>query len=420
MTASVDRLASAAGRLWRARAAAERHRAATAGRDVDLAAAAALAAALPDDPELRGACLEQARLAERAAARGATPPGVADWLWTDAGLQQSSLPAVARHRAASLTQRHGGPGSVVDAGCGLGVDAWALTEAGWLVTGIEADPWVAAAARHNGAGGIDVRCARAEDALAPDAVGAWSAAFCDPARRVDAPAGGGGRTPPERDPQRWSPSWSWVVDLAGRIPTVAKAAPGIPLSVVPTEAEVEWLALGDQVVEATVWFAPLARTARRASVLADDGSIVAEIAATASDIATTATAATVPVPEAVLVEPHPAVLRAGLVDVLAGRLGLPRLSRRGHWLTGVDAGPTALARRWSVVEEVPASPRRMRAALAARSPASVTYKTADIGRGADDLAARVGVRLTRGGPHLTVAMVRIGDDVRAFVVALEA
>ncbi|MGI9196339.1 MAG: class I SAM-dependent methyltransferase [Candidatus Nanopelagicales bacterium] len=360
----------------------------------------------PDaDPDLVAACATQARLREQA--RGRLDPWVDDLILSDAGLQQATRAVVARHRAGSLRARLATDGVIADLGCGLGIDSLALAEAGFEVEAIESDPWTAAAASLNTATWTDrvrVRCADVADV---DLDGC-AAAFCDPARRSpDGPANRAGtRTPAEADPRQWSPPWPWVVALSARLPVVAKAAPGMSPAHVPGDAEIEWIACDGELVEACVWFAPLARNRRRATAISRGlvESVTDEDHSTASM-------------EAIgtyLLEPSPAVRRASLVDALAARLEASRVSHHGSWLTSTVPRPSVLARTWHVVDEVPAHAAELRERL--RHRGSVTWKTRDVGLAAADMDAQVGHRPQRQGAPVTIAWIRGDEGPRAFEV----
>ena len=377
-----------------------------AGTD-PLAGVTAVRRAYPDvDPALISALATQARL--RALARPRLDPWARDMVLSDAGLQQASRARVSLHRATELARRLGAAGgTVADLGCGLGVDALGLAAAGFDVRAVERDPWTAEAAQVNGSlcgGRIHVICA---DATAVDLDGCV-AAYCDPARRdLAGPANRAGtRSRAVGDPARWSPPWPWVRGLAERLPVVAKAAPALSASHVPPSAEREWIACDGEVVETCVWFAPLATTLRRATALDATGmasiSTLDPVSDAAGPVAT------------FLIEPSPAVIRAGLRPALAARLGVAAVRGSDRWLTASAPIHDPLARTWVVVRPLPADPLELRSTL--RDRGAVTWKTRDIAMRADDMDRRVGHRAARGGRPVTVAWVRVGREPQAFEV----
>src|SRR6266540_637542 len=167
--------------------------------------------------ELRLAARAKFRLAER-------------MLFTRAGLEQASAEAVARHRA----RRYQGVAAVADVCCGIGGDLVALAR-GRTVLAVDLDPVhlrMAAenAAVHGVGGGVGTLLADAR-AAPLDRV---EAVFVDPARRE------GGR---RFGPGASEPPLAWCLGLAERVPAVGvKAAPGLPLDLVPAGWEVELIA----------------------------------------------------------------------------------------------------------------------------------------------------------------------------------
>lgn len=362
------------------------------------------------DPDLVAALATQVRLRRRAHAR------LGDWavdmIAEEEALQQATRPDVARYRAARLAQRLGTPPSratVADIGCGLGVDARALAEAGFAVMAIERDAWRAEAAEVNlaqHAHRVRVVCADAT-ALDAHALAECDAAYVDPARRAHAGPRDidGGRSRPTHDPRDWSPPWPWVVALAERLPVVAKVAPGFDVRHAPGDADIEWIDHDGDTVEACTWLGTIGQGMRCATALEGERaeSIQAPRARNPGRGPITAQA------RRWLLEPSPAVIRAQLLSSLAERLRADRLDG-GDWLT-VDVPPeTILARAWHVVEEVPHGARELRAWLRGRG--SVTWKTTDAGVPASTWDRRVG---HRPGPGTPVTVVITGQG-RAFEV----
>jgi len=302
---------------------------------------------------------------------------------TDTLAQQATNPLVSGYR----TQRMMAAGvtSVIDATSGAGLDALAMHAGELDVTAIEIDAVTFACARANLPEAVEAIHGDAR-AIVPEllATRVGTALFVDPARRdsTGPRRNDGSRAHAERDPERWAPPWSWVCEMAVFAPTVAKVAPGIPLSLIPSGAAVEWIAIGSEVVEACVWFAPLNDSAsRRATVINRSGTIES------IDNSQEATPAEIGSVGELLLEPHDAVKRAGLVDQLAAKCNATRITPSSTWLTGPSC-VSSLARTWEVLHVVPVS--QLRESL--RSFERVNYKTSDIDRSAQDLARSVGHR----------------------------
>nr|MDQ3579467.1 class I SAM-dependent methyltransferase [Actinomycetota bacterium] len=168
----------------------------------------------------------------------------AEWLFTDAALQQSTPSAVAAHRARRFVGR-----DVHDVTCSIGVDLAVVARVAARCVGSDLDPVRLAMARSNVP---DVPVLRA-DALAP--VTRETAVLADPGRRDSS-----GR-------RRWRPADfappldSLASTYAGRDMAV-KCAPGIDFADVPWADEVEVVSLDGAVKEACLWTGSLASGAR--------------------------------------------------------------------------------------------------------------------------------------------------------------
>ena len=119
-------------------------------------------------------------------------------------------------------------------------------------------------------------------------------------------------------------------------------------------AEIELISLNGECKEATVWFGELAGgESFRATALPSGESFSADPLSARADITTT---------QAFVFDPDPALVRSGLLDVLAERLQLARLDDAEEYLTG----PTAIVSPWMqtfrVLDVLPNNDREVRAA----------------------------------------------------------
>ncbi len=321
--------------------------------------------------ELRLAARAKFRLAER-------------MLFTRAGLEQASAEAVARHRA----RRYQGVAAVADVCCGIGGDLVALAR-GRTVLAVDLDPVhlrMAAenAAVHGVGGGVGTLLADAR-AAPLDRV---EAVFVDPARRE------GGR---RFGPGASEPPLAWCLGLAERVPAVGvKAAPGLPLDLVPAGWEVELIADGRDLKEAALWSPALATASRRATVLPEGWTLTP---------APGPPVACAP-PGAYLLDPNPAVTRAGAVETLARTLGAWKLDERIAFLSA-DAPPrTPFGRALRVEASMPFGLKRLRARLHALGVGAVDIRRRGLAGDVDELRRRL--RLD-GDRRATVVLTRVLD-----------
>jgi SAM-dependent methyltransferase len=340
--------------------------------------------------ELVAAALAQHELRARAAARFT----LAGEMWfTREGLEQASTEPLARHRAGRYTRFD----RVADLCCGIGGDLCALAP-GRDAVAVDLDPVHPRMARENarvhGAGEVDAVRADVRDLRLPRSL----AVFVDPARRA------GGRRLPAPGSR---PPLSWCLGLGDQVAGVGiKTAPGLPLGLVPPGWEVELLADRRELKEAVLWSPALATTARRATVFPGPSTLV--------------TRPGPPVrcaqPGAFLLDPSPAVTRAGLVEELARDLGAWKLDPRIAFLSADEPLATPFGRLLRVDASLPWSLRTLRQVLRERGVGTVEVRK----RGsAVDVADLTGRLRLRGHDRAVVVLTRVADRPWALVCAEE-
>jgi SAM-dependent methyltransferase len=363
--------------------------------DSDPLAAASALRSRAIAPELAATALTQAVLRRRAAVKFG--PDAARMFFTRAGLEQSTRAEVAARRAARLAAS--GAHTVADLGCGVGADAIAFARAGLRVRAVDADPLTAAVAAANVdalglADRVTVTAMDAQDVPLDDV----DAVFCDPARRTAT----GRRV---FDPTAYSPPWDFVIGLTQRVPrTVLKLAPGIDHALIPPGAEAQWVSVQGEVVEAAFWCGPLAEVPRRATLLR--GGQVHELTGSGEESAPVG-----PV-RRYLYDPDGAVVRAHLVAEFAttmdGTLADPTIA----YVYTDDPLPTPYGRRLEVLEVLPFSLKRLRAALRARGAGRLTI--AKRGSAVDVERLRRDLRPT-GDAEMTVVLTRVAGAPTALL-----
>ncbi|WP_009883902.1 class I SAM-dependent methyltransferase [Brevibacterium aurantiacum] len=282
--------------------------------------------------EVTAGLLTQAQLRKDAVKK--LGPFAEDMLFTRDGLAQATRLPVAAHHARRLLGEGKDTGgdaddtgesadsapTIADLGCGIGADSFAFAGMGAQVTAVDADEVTAAIASFNlrHLANASVEHARAEDIDTTD----FDALWFDPARRTVGKGSKSGSTARIFDPEDFSPSLSWVIDKA----IAAKAAgvklgPALDHSLIPDEAEAQWVSHAGEVVEVCLYFGTARqRPGRSALVMGDRTLLVHEDDLPAED------------EEGVgelgqyLLEPDGAIVRAGLVTALCG----PLQARRVH------------------------------------------------------------------------------------------
>jgi hypothetical protein len=324
-------------------------------------------------------------------------------LFTRGGYEQSSSELIARYRAA----RFPAAGRVADLCCGIGGDLIALA-AGREVLAVDRDEVHARLAAHNagvyGAAGQVTACvADVRDIR----LAGFGAVFIDPARRTDARGGGGGGTGPGGRPGRGrfragvsEPPLDWCLALADHVPAVCvKAAPGLPAELIPPAWEAEFVADGRDLKEAVLWSPPLATATtgpagpRRATVLPGGDTLVAEPGEPVG----------VGEPGEYLLDPNPAVTRAGLVEDLARRVDGWKLDPQIAFIAIDKDRRSPFARTLRVLDSAPWNEKRF-----ARRLRELGVGAADIRRrGLAGDVDQIHRRLKLTGPHrATVVLTR--------------
>jgi len=338
------------------------------------------------DPELVAAALTQSRLRAKAHDKlGAFADGM---LFTQAGLEQATrLEVAARHAQRFVSA---GIAHVADLTCGIGADAMAFAGMGLRVLAIDADEVTAALAtvnlRHFPESEV-----RHADSLTVDLTGI-DGAYADPARRTRS----GSRV---YDPTAYSPPLDAVLDVRSRVPALGvKVGPGIPHGALPPDAETQWVSVDGDVVEAGLWFGPLApQGPGRSALVLRDGS--AHVLRADVDPA--------PVPVGAvgeyLYEPDGAVIRAGLVGELAqlldGRLIDPTIA----YVTADERRETPLATAYRVLDTQPFGLKRLKAYLRGRDVGRLTIKKRGTAVVPEQLRAQLDLR---GSAEATIVLTR--------------
>lgn len=359
-------------------------------------------------PARAAAALAQASLRARGVDKFGT--AAAGLLLTADGLEQATRPELAARHARRFVEA--GIATVLDLGCGLGSDALAFAAAGLAVDAAEVDPVTAVLAGANLARwpAARARRARAEDVRLPDgAAGRHTGAWLDPARRVPGVADVRGRARRTVALADLAPPWSFVLDVAARVPaTGAKLGPGLPHAVVPEGVEAQWTSWRGEVLECTLWWGPLVRVVGRTAAVCRPGT--PEAIVSAADLRGSAPLRGLAEIGPWLWEADRAVVRAGLSGALPGR----ELSPAAGYSTGELAQDLPWARRYSVIEAMPLRVKALRGWLRRRGIGAVTVK-----KRAASLDAEALRRALRGpgGQRATLVVTSVAGRVAALVVA---
>ena len=360
--------------------------------------------------ELAAAVVTQ--LALRHAARAKFGPIASHMVFPRDGLEQATRLVVAARHAQRF--RDAGVRRVADLGCGIGADSVAIAGLGMGVLAVDIDPEAAQAAAANLRDFDDaqVRLGDVMDLdiaeLAGDGV---DAIFADPARRTGAARGSSRIT----DPERWSPPLSSTLRWAQTISAVGvKVAPGIAYDRIPPTWHAQWVSVGGDLVEASLWSPALAPEGPgRSCLLLDESGAAHDISSRDGQEANAPAEVVDVVPLGnTIAEPDPAVIRSGMLAQLARRVGAGIVSPSIAYLTGDDLPASPFYDRFEVLEVTNLRAKAISAALRTLDVGSVEIKK----RGADidPEALRKSLKLSGVG-QATVIATRVDGRHRAIV-----
>lgn len=374
------------------------------------------------DPDVVALVLTQSRL--RAKAEPKFGPFADGMLFTPAGLEQATrLVVAARHAQRYLAA---GIERVADLTCGIGADSMAFAGVGLSVLATDIDEVTAAVATVN-LRAFPEAIVRHTDGLSLDfeAEGftdGRGGIYADPARRTRA----GKRI---FDPKAYAPALDDVWSLRSRVPAVGiKVGPGIPHQGLPTDCEAQWVSVDGDVVEAGLWFGPLAADGhgRTALLLRTQGgqTLARTVRSDGVDAAPGAEG-----PESIsgvgglgsyLYEPDGAVIRAGLVADASRTLGGRLLDPTIAYITS-DLGPEAdadargvpLATGYRIVDTMPFGLKRLRSYLREHDVGRLTIKKRGTAVTPEQLRGQLGLK---GSAEATIVLTRVAGAQHVLVV----
>ena len=375
----------------------------------ELAVAEALRREYPASLAAAATAQHELRLAARAKFSRAM-----EMLFTRSGYEQSSSETIARYRAS----RFGEARRVADLCCGIGGDLIALASvrSRVIVLAVDRDEVHARLALHNAAVyDVSYRVATCVADVRDIRLAGIDAVFIDPARRAGSRRFRAGVSEPPLD---------WCFDLAERVPAVCvKAAPGLPAELVPLGWEAEFIADGRDLKEAVLWspalatapWSPALATASRARPAGPAGPRRATILP-AGDTLVAHPGEPVPVgePGEYLLDPNPAVTRAGLVEDLARTLDARKFDPQIAFLSIDKEIETPFARTLRVIDSAPWNEKRFAARLRELGVGAADIRRRGLAGDVDQIRRRL--KLT--GPHrATVVLTRVADRPWGLVCA---
>ena len=281
------------------------------------------------------------------------------------------------------------------------------------VVGIDSDPLTAEFPRHNSA--VCAPGARAAVVCADLTqlpLGGFDAIYVDPARRESGSPAGGSRQGEAAVGGRLSaghsrPPLAWCLRLAETVGRVCiKAAPGVCRDLVPDGWETEFVAVGRDLKEALLWSPGLttAGVTSRATILPGGRSLTG--AATPAGRPGEPSQVPLAAPGAYLLDPSPAVTRAGLVADLAGLLDAWQVDPTIAFLSSDESVRTPFARTLRVLESAPWQEKSFASRLRALGIGAADIRRRGLAGDVSGIHRRLGLA---GPGAATVVLTRVND-----------
>lgn len=307
-------------------------------------------------------------------------------------LEQASDPRISRYRAQAAAGLR-----VVDAGCGIGADSLALARAVADVLGLDSDPVRIAMARLNAAAlGLS---ARFEVADIRDGLPPADFAFFDPARR-DADGRRIFRVEDYQPPLSIVRQWD--------VPRIAvKLSPGVDLNELRGyNGSVEFISVEGDLKEAVLWLG-FDRPALQAVLIAGDDVHLWPQPQKMPE-------APIREPQGWLIEPDPALLRAGVVQDVAVAFDGAMLDETIAYFTTATRPDSVWLRGWQILDWMPFHLKRLRAYLRERNIGRVTVKKRGVAMTPEELTAQLKLR---GAGSCTLVLTRYQDQPIVMICA---
>ena len=350
------------------------------------------------DADLIAAALTQSRLRAKAHAKfEAFADGM---LFTPAGLEQATRLTVAAHHARRFLAA--GVTRVADLTCGIGADSMAFAGVGLTVLAADTDELTAALATVNLRHFPEAEVRHVDGLTLDLETEGVNGIYADPARR----ASSGKRL---FDPGAYSPPLDSVLALRERVPALGvKIGPGVPHAGLPADAETQWVSVDGDVVEAGLWFGPLAPDGPGRSALVLRG----RAARVVRDLRGGEVPDVGPV-GAYLYEPDGAVIRAGLVAQIATELDGRLVDRTIAYITSDTLHASAAATGYRVLDTIPFGLKRLRTYLRERDVGRLTIKKRGTAVLPEELRGRLDLR---GRQEATIVLTRVAGAQHVIVV----
>lgn len=316
-------------------------------------------------------------------------------LFTESGLEQATRFEVATWHAQKFLDA--GLVSVTDLGAGIGADAIAFCQAGLTTTAIENHPEAFLALRRNLSPFPNGQARKAE---VQDVSISTQAVWLDPARRDQDRKS---LTPQRLQPEMFSPNLNLVFEIAGAHPAGVKLAPAFPHELIPANFEANWVSHSGDLVELTLWSAPIGTPGLRKAVLI--GQEVLEFVGT-QELAPLGALGSF------IFEPDVSLIRSHLIGAFANQQGLELVSENIAYLTANQNIASPWLKSFRVLDVLPLDEKTIRTYCHKNEIGTLEIKK----RGVDTTPEQLRPKLKlKGAGAATLILTKIGSARQAIV-----
>lgn len=345
------------------------------------------------DPELLRFALNQAALKKRGRQKfGELAAGL---LFTEPGLEQATRLEVAHWHAQKFMAA--GLASVTDLGAGIGADSLAFCLAGLKTTSVENHPEAFLALAHNL--GRFESASILNQTVENTQIGT-QAIWLDPARREQDRKS---LTPQRLQPEMFSPNLDLVFELAAKHPAGVKLAPAFPHELIPKNFEANWVSHAGDLVELTLWSAPLGRPGVKKAVL---------VAETALEFEGVQELAPIAKLSQFIFEPDVSLIRSHLIGAFANQTGLELIAENIAYLTASENIISPWLKSYRVIDVLPLDEKTIRSYCHKNQIGTLEIKK----RGVDITPEQLRPKLKLKGTGVaTLILTRVGNARQAIV-----
>jgi len=345
------------------------------------------------EPELLRFAINQAALKKRGTQKFGDL--ATDLLFTEAGLEQATRLEVASWHARKFASV--GITSITDLGAGIGADSLAFCQAGLKTTAVESHPEVYLALQHNLRNYPDGSALnQGVEQTAIDTQGVW----LDPARRDQDRKS---LTPQRLQPEMFSPNLDLVFEIATKHAAGVKLAPAFPHELIPKNFEANWVSHSQDLVELTLWSAPLGSPGVKKAVLVAETTIEFEGVQELAPIGKLGR---------FIFEPDVSLIRSHLLGAFANQHGLELIAENIAYLTAEQQLTSPWLKSYEVVDVLPLDEKTIRTYCHKNELGTLEIKK----RGVDITPEQLRPKLKlKGAGAATLILTRVGSARQAII-----